>query len=758
MHPTAATVRGTVATVLVGLLALSGVFGCGSPADPYALDDDTPVVLVVVDTLTARHLSTYGYELETSPHLDAFAEQATVFEANTTQCNSTFPSITSIMTGLYVRTHKNLLAVPEVGTIAASSGDRSLAERLKDVGYHTLGIASHPSWTAEPKTDAVRRGWDEFSVIPGDVSEPRALWANAGFTNERIFDLLDQYDESRDGPLFLWAHYFDPHTDLDPLVYCPPSEYQNRFLEPHLADVGRADAHAELSSREPLERTLWIRSLPAEQRTGLALANGNALYDAEIAYTDHGLQQLFDRLAERDLFERALVVVMADHGENLSGRASDEGGLDFTHRRLYEDVAHTPLIIKLPGQRVGQRVEALTQNIDVLPTIMELLDLAAAPAVEGQSLVPLLRDPTARVHAEVFTESSDNVEKAVRSEELKLVDSDGERAVELYRWRSDTDELNDLATSTPPELDEERARLTTLIERFRPKEVLALHLAPDEEPYEVELAIELPRSQIEHAFDGDGQPAGTVTDDGRAFRWNGTVRGAAIDLRLFMKNRKPPTTWTIRKDGTAPGPETVFMGQVPVEGSVAIPLWGDGAAASSDELAWSVRTRPEAQSLSLFAAASDRPRTIELRYALPTYAKSFDVRSSSGLASSRRDKGHRFVFEAQHGEALEAEVAYTPGDDDLLVLFRDDGRWPARADAAVDGRTQGSDALRFRWPLPNDQRLNALLLATPDLTARPPGSITIWRSGGGSVSFDRARMDPERAAELEALGYLGSDE
>ena len=747
---------------LLAVLVLAATLGCGRSADPYALRDDTPVVLVVVDTLTARHLSTYGYELETSPHLDAFAQNATVFEANTTQCNSTFPSITSIMTGLYVRTHKNLLAVPEVGTIAASSGERSLAERLADVGYHTLGVASHPSWTAEPKTDAVRRGWDEFSIIPANVSEPRALWANAGYTNERLFTLLDEYDETRDGPLFLWAHYFDPHTDLKldldlgALVYCPPPEFRDRFLGPHLAAIGQSDLKAGFSEREPELRPEWINSLPAEKKARLALANGNALYDAEIANTDHGLRQLFDRLDARGLLERALVVVMADHGENLSGRTHDDGGLDFTHRRLYEDVAHTPLIIKLPGQRVGQRVQALTQNIDVLPTVMELLNLAATPAVEGQSLVPLLRDPAARIHNEVYTESSDNVEKAVRSDDMKLVDSDGERPLELYRWRTDINELEDLAASEVAELRDERTRLATLIEHFRPKEILALHLAPAAQPYEVELEIELPRSKIKHAFDAAGAPTGTVSDAGRVFRWQGAVRDRAVDLRLFMKNRKPPTTWTIRKDGRAPGPETVYMGQVPVEGSVAIPTWS--GAPSSSEPQWSVRTQPDAKTLTLFAAASERPRTIELRYAQPTYAKSFDVVTASGLASAQRDKGHRFVFAARSGEALAAQVAYTPGEDDLLVLFRDDGHWPAVSDAEVDGQTRASDALRFRWPLPNDQRLNALLLATPDLTARPPGSITIWRSGGGSVSFDRARMDPERASELEALGYLGHDD
>lgn len=736
-------------------LAAAVLAGCTEPGAP-ALPAGTPIIVVTIDTLTARHLSLHGYELPTSPHLDAFAGRATVFEANTTQCNSTFPSLTSILTGLYVRTHKNLLAVPADGTVAASGGERSLAEHLGAAGYHTIGVVSHPSLTAEPSGDAFKRGWDAFSVIPPGVSEPRALWANAGYTNERALALLADWNEERDGPLFLWLHYFDPHTDLSPLVYCPPVEFRDRFLDAHLAAVGRESSRDELVRRSPTERSEWIATLPLEERRDLSHANGNALYDAEVAYTDHGLRRLFDRLDERGVLERALIVVLADHGENLSGRRMGTDNVDFTHRRLFEDVAHTPLIIKLPGQRAGQRSDALTQNVDVLPTVLELCGLAIEPAVDGRSLVPLLRDPGASVHTETYVESSDNVEKAVRSRDLKLIDADGERPVLLYDWRRDPDELRNLADA--PEVEVERTRLATLIERFRPEEVLAVHLAPGEEAYAVELDVELPRSGVEHAYDGAGRDAGTIADDGRRFRWSGTIAGEPVDLRLFLKNRKPPLTWTLRRDGRAPAAGDVAMGQVPLDATVAIPLVNADAPAVA-EPPWSLWTDPAEGRLELRVAASPRPRVVELSYDRPDYSKAFEVLEARGLASVREQRGTRLVLEATAGEELTATIAHAAEDpDDLLCLFRDDGRWPARAEVSIDGRTRSDRELRFRWPFPGDKRLNALLLATPDLATRPPGSITIWRTGGGQVAFDRARMDPRRAAELEALGYLDSDE
>ena len=141
------------------LLASLGLGACREDSDPERLPDGTPIVLVIVDTLSASHLATYGYPHETAPNFTAFAEQATLFENHTTQCNSTFPSIASVMTGLYPKTHKNLLPVPTAGTYQKARPGASLAERLRAAGYHTLAVASHPSWEAEPRDDEVRSGW-----------------------------------------------------------------------------------------------------------------------------------------------------------------------------------------------------------------------------------------------------------------------------------------------------------------------------------------------------------------------------------------------------------------------------------------------------------------------------------------------------------------------------------------------------------------------------------------------------------------------
>lgn len=741
--------------------------GCADQ-DPLDLAPDTPVVMVVIDTLSARHLPWHGYELDTAPNLARLASHATVFLSNTTQCNSTFPSITSILTGLYPKTHKNLLAVPEEGTFDVGPSVPSLAERLGAAGYDAFAVASHPSWTAEPRTDAVRRGWRSFSVIPPGVSEPRALWANGAYTNERVFRALDEHERDPRGPLFLWAHYFDPHTDLDPLVYCPPPEWRDRFLAHHLERAGRPDLEAALAALEPVERTRLARSIPAgEGRRAVELANGRALYDAEIAYCDHEIGRLFERLRQMDLFDRALIVVMADHGENLVGRDTEDGSIAFTHRRLFEPVARTPLILKLPGQSEGRTIEALTQNIDVLPTILELLHLPPGPPVEGKSLVPLLANGDARIHDEVWIESSDNVEKAVRTDRWKYIDSDGERPEMLFAWRDDPLETRNRLAERP----EVAGPLAEDLRAFRPKEVLRIHVAGAGAPRRVSIGLEMPSSAVKEARDASGRPVAGVSDDGQRFEWAATVGADPVDLVLLLKNRKPPVIWSLSVDGHAPERGSVYLGQVPVETTAAVPLFGGGAPAGAGPMDLRVDVRagkapgnspteapgggpgPAKAELLLEIGAGEGRRQVELRYREPAYKKTFELLASENLAEPEHGRAGVLVLTALGPGPAKARVALSA--EDVLVLPRLDGTWPRPDRFAWNGELPPSEALRFLWPTPNDPRLNANLLAAPDLDRLPPGAIAIWRAGGGRVAFDPAHLDPARAAELRSLGYLG---
>ena len=146
---------------------------------------------------------------------------------------------------------------------------------------------------------------------------------------------------------------------------------------------------------------------------------------------------------------------------------------------------------------------------------------------------------------------------------------------------------------------------------------------------------------------------------------------------------------------------------------------------------------------------------VELGYEEPGYDKTFEVLASEGFAAPRSARGGRTVLSATAPEATARLRCSEAGD--LLCLPRAAGSWPAREAMRWNGKAPAADALHVLWPQPNDPRLNAALLAAPELESLPPGSFAIWREGGGAVAFDPAHLDPERAAELRALGYLGSE-
>jgi len=355
----------------------------------------------------------------------------------------------------------------------------------------------------------------------------------------------------------------------------------------------------------------------------------------------------------------------------------------------------------------------------------------------------------------------------VRDPEWKYFDSDGAYGPGLFAWRSDPAELDNLAGApVAPDAQDALAAQAALLARFRPQELLELAFLPEREPYPLELELELGNSAVLEAFDAQGRHAGTLSDEGRQFRFATVVEDEPVELHLVLKNRKPPFTWSLRKRGRAPQPSEVFCGRTRLDETVAIPLFttapGNATGAPADA-EYRLRATPAGDQLEVLFEENSaaRSRIVELLYAQARYDKRFEVLEARGLLSEPRSAaGGRLVLEAGPDSAR-ALVAISPRDRDLLALLRTDGRWPASSRVGLDTGSEElaptPDALRVLWPFPGDRRLNAALLAAPSLDELPPGSLAIWREGGGRLSFDAARLDPDRAAELRALGYIGDD-
>jgi len=320
-----------------------------------------PVILVTLDTTRRDALGVYGAPEGVTPVLDRLAERSTVYERAFSTSPWTLPSHASIFTGLYPSKHG-----AGVSEVQLAPGTETLARRLQRRGYLTAGFSSGELSSSRfglAQGFHHYRNPDRFETLGGDL---------AGYLD----DFLDRYGEH---PLFLFVNYFDPHA-----VYRAPEEFEKR--------LGVAERAAKIDQLPG-----WKRLLGGEMSAWRAAVEGEApitpevrdylraAYLAEVAYADHLLGRLFARLEAFGIFDRALVVVTADHGELLG-----EGGYVSHAARLDPELVEIPLIVKWPGQEKGERIDDLVSLVDLFPTILEVAGLEPPPS-DGRGL----REPDA---------------------------------------------------------------------------------------------------------------------------------------------------------------------------------------------------------------------------------------------------------------------------------------------------------------------------------------------------------------------------
>ena len=330
----------------------------GQPATPA-----TNVVLIVIDTLRADRLSTYGYKHPTSPHLDALARDGVVFERVTAQAPWTKPTVASIMTGLEPGQHR---AVDFSDHLEPSL--TTMAESIRKAGYQTMAVVANPLVSARFGFD---QGFDKFVSLP--VSQT-ALQVNG-----RGLELLKKRDPKR--PFFLYLQPIDPH-----LPYNPPGPFLERALSWH----GLRKGDGLLADRFPntgrrgfniLSAKLlgyYMRGsapeLPKPTREAV-----EALYDGEVALSDEAVGQVVAQLKEAGLYDNSMIIITADHGEEVI----DRGRIGHTHT-LFQELLHVPLVIKFPGNsRAGTRESGLYQQVDLLPTVLAVLGQPSAEPLDG---------------------------------------------------------------------------------------------------------------------------------------------------------------------------------------------------------------------------------------------------------------------------------------------------------------------------------------------------------------------------------------
>lgn len=321
---------------VVFCLALAGAACARGPKDQFP---GAPVVLVSIDTLRADHLPAYGYAGVQTPHLDRFAQDAIVFENAYTHVPLTLPAHVSILTGLLPFEHG---VRDNLGYHFESKSHPTLPGLLKSKGYATGAAVS--AYVLRGGT-GIGDGFDFYDdkmVVPFGTDALGRVQRPGGETAAIASRWLEGV---KGGPFFLFFHTYEPHAP-----YEPPEPFKSRY----------------------------------------ALA-----YDGEIAAADAVVGGLLDDLRRLGVYDRALVIVLSDHGEGLGEHGEDEHGI-----LLYRWALHVPLLVKLPGAaRAGTRVTAPVETIDLLPTVARLVGLTAPSGLRGRSLLDAGGEPR-RIYAE----------------------------------------------------------------------------------------------------------------------------------------------------------------------------------------------------------------------------------------------------------------------------------------------------------------------------------------------------------------------
>ena len=385
----------------------------------------TNLILFGIDSLRADSMSCYGYERQTTPHIDRFAQSGTLFEQNYSPHIPTTSAYASMLTGLDCFS-TSVVALRHKGGLPKSV--RTLPEILKKNGYNTscVGFTGNPS----------SRGFDKYFDYPAWGSWATGRSPKAEKLNEVAIPELDRLAKSTK-PFFLFLRHMDPHAP-----YLPPAPFERMFYSGNEFDPKNKSLEPVFNFKPFCD--FFADWMPPGVRDRHYI---DAQYDGAIAYIDACIQRLITRVEELGLVDDTLIVINGDHGETLY-----EHDCWYDHHGMYDNCLHVPLIIRLPGKvPAGERVKGMTLHQDLTPTILQLLNVKSDIRFDGQSLLPLISGKRASNYSEFYiTECTWMRKHGWRTPEWKLMialepDFHFKQRVELYNLIEDPLELKNLA-------------------------------------------------------------------------------------------------------------------------------------------------------------------------------------------------------------------------------------------------------------------------------------------------------------------------
>jgi arylsulfatase A-like enzyme len=419
------------------ILCLLAVAGCAPPAEDI-------VVVLLVDTVRVDALGCYGNPLGPTEHIDALAEEGVRFDQAISSSGWTLPSVATLLTGTWPTIHG--ASGRNVTLTRIHDELPTAAEVFRRHGFHTSAFAN--AAFVSPML-GVARGFDHFDHHHTYNRDTRRADAT-------VDAALAHLEKNRVKRNFVLVHFFDAHLDYD-----PPAGYTFRYTG------GRREPAPPLTKKMCLEMSVDGGRTPPRQED---IDYVRSIYQAEVSFLDAQVGRLVRALKEWGLYDRATIVLVADHGEEFW----EHGGFEHGHS-LFDELVRVPLIVKFPsGTEPARRVVSeQVRVLDVMPTVFSLYGIEPPETFVGRSLLPLVRGEEEEPRA-AFSESllfgPDAIAwRGPRYKYIHYLVRGSRGTCELYDWREDPAEQVDLSEARPEVVRELRAELLEFWGKLREK-------------------------------------------------------------------------------------------------------------------------------------------------------------------------------------------------------------------------------------------------------------------------------------------------
>jgi arylsulfatase A-like enzyme len=413
--------------------------------------DPRHVIIILLDTTRRDSFGCYGATRPATPRMDAIAAEGVRFDNAIAQSSWTLPTVATVLTGTYPSIH---------GAEGKFTGEESTSfhrsrdqvphgpELLAAQGFRTHGIVN--AGFLDPAL-GIDRGFAVYDYFPSYNWRVRRA-------DKAVDAALEFFQKNQRKNTFTFLHLFDPHLNYD-----PPGEFREMFSK------GYTGPFRTLTGPQ-IQKLIADKWVPAiEERDYL-----RGEYDAEILFMDREVGRLVDGLRALGLYDRTMLVIVADHGEEFW----DHGGFEHGHT-MFEELIRVPLIIKLPAQYGPARsvVPARVRQVDIMPTVLDVLGLETPATFDGESVLPMMVDETMPKDRPAYSEGTlYGVDKvAFYQDRHKYILDLGSNDGELYDVIDDPLEKDNLSASRP----DIALRMRSALEVFRSKlQARAGQLAP----------------------------------------------------------------------------------------------------------------------------------------------------------------------------------------------------------------------------------------------------------------------------------------